>query len=59
MILINCEINVFLTWFENCILSNTNASQATTFAIIDTKLYVPVVTLSIHDNAKLLQKFND
>ena len=52
-------INVFLTWFENCILSNTNASQATTFAIIDTKLYVPVVTLSTHDNAKLLQKFND
>ena len=59
MTLINCEINVFLTWFEKCILSNTNASQATTFAIIDTKLYVPVVTLSTHDNAKLLQKFND
>ena len=59
MTLVNCEINVFLTWFQNCILSNTNASQATTFAIIDTKLYVPVVTLSTHDNAKLLQKFND
>ena len=31
-------------------------NQATTFAMTDTKLYVPVVTLSTPDDAKLLQK---
>ena len=35
---------------------NTAANQATTFVIIDTKLYVPVVTLSAQDNAKLLEQ---
>ena len=43
--LINCEINLILTRCENCIISNATANQATKFAIIDTKLYVPVVTL--------------
>ena len=33
----------------------SNVAKATTFAITDTKIYVPVVTLSIQDNAKLLQ----
>ena len=33
----------------------SNAAKATTFAITDTKIYVPVVTLSTQDNAKLLQ----
>ena len=31
-------------------------NQDTTFAITDAKLYVPVVTLSAQDNAKLLQQ---
>ena len=35
---------------------NTAANQDITFAITDTKLYVPVVTLSTQDNAKLLQQ---
>ena len=56
MLLINCEINLILTWSANCVLSKTNANQATAFAITDTKLYVPVVTLSTQDNAKLLQQ---
>ena len=43
---INCEINLILTWSVNCVISNAAANQATTFAITDTKLYVPVVTLS-------------
>ena len=30
--------------------------QATTFGITDTKLYIPVVTLSTNDNTKLLQQ---
>ena len=45
MALINFEINLILTWSENCVIaSNTAANQETTFAITVTKLYVPVVT---------------
>ena len=58
MPLINCEINLLLTWSENCIISNASANQNTTFAITDTKRYVPVVTLLTQDTAKLLQQFN-
>ena len=32
------------------------AAQGTTFSITDTKLYVPIVILSAHDNAKLLEQ---
>ena len=56
MPLINCEINLILTWSANCVISNAAPNQATTSAITDTKLYVPVVTLSTQDNAKLLQQ---
>ena len=56
MPLINCEINILLTWSANCIISNANANQATTFAVTETKIYVPVVTLSTQDNAKVLQQ---
>ena len=46
MPLINCKINLILTWSASCVIeSHTNANQATTLAITDTKLYVPVVTL--------------
>ena len=40
----------------NCVISSNGANQATAFAITDAKLYVPVVTLSTQDNAKLLQQ---
>ena len=54
MPLINCEICLILTWSANCVIVSTNAAnQNATFAITDTKLYVPVVTLSTQDNAKL------
>ena len=33
----------------------SNDKKATVSAITDTKLYVPVVTLSTQDNAKLLE----
>ena len=36
-----------------CVYSN-DANQGVTFTITETKLYVPVVTLSTQDNAKLL-----
>ena len=56
MPLINCEINLILTWSANCVIASTAvANQNATFAITDTKLYVPVVTLSTKDNSKLLQ----
>ena len=57
MLLINCEINNFLTWSEKCfIVTRTADDQEPKFAIIDVKLYVPLVTLSAADNAKLLQQ---
>ena len=34
----------------------SNVNQEPTFLITDTKLYVPVVTLSTQDNAKLLEE---
>ena len=44
--LINCEINLILTWKANCfVVANTVANQLPTFAKANTKLYVPVVTL--------------
>ena len=55
--LINCEINLILTWSTNCVIVSTNvANQNAKLEVIDTKLYVPVVTLSIQDNSKLLQQ---
>ena len=53
--LINCEINLILTWSANCVISNAAKTQATTSTITDTKLHVPVVTLLIDDNAKHLK----
>ena len=40
-----------MRWYENCILSS--AETAATFAITDTKFYVPFVTLKTEHNAKL------
>ena len=56
MPLTNYESNHILTWSENCVISLSAKNQATIFAIIDTKLYVLVVTLSTQDSAKLLQQ---
>ena len=41
---INCEINLILTWSSTCVINNSTG--AGTLTIIDTNLYVPVVTLS-------------
>ena len=56
MLLINFRISLQLKWFVKCFLVVGTVevqSQAT-----DTKLYVPVVTLSTPDNAKLLEQLN-
>ena len=67
--LINCEINLVLTCSENCVIISKAARDAdpdadsavaavnnptiAKFKIIDTKLYVPVVTLSFEDGNKV------
>ena len=59
--LINCEVELSLRWIENCVLTsaavgvnaNNTGADCATFKITDTKLYVPIVTLSAEDNAKL------
>ena len=45
MFLINCEIILILIQSANCVMKSSNIDQATAFAITDTKLYLPVVTL--------------
>ena len=50
MPLFNCEVNLILTWSSTCVIIDSNG--AGTFAITDTKLYVPVVTLSTQENTK-------
>ena len=65
ILLINCEINLILTWSENCVLSSNatrnadpdanpaiaaiNNPTGATFKITNTKLYIPVVTSSTED----------
>ena len=61
MSLINCKVELSLKWIENCVLTtgttsaNADATGAdsATFEVTDAKLFVPIVTLSIEDNAKL------
>ena len=55
MSLINCKVELILTWSKNCVIISTNVvNQNPIFVITETTLYVPVVTLSTQDNAKLL-----
>ena len=51
MSLINCKVKLSLSWNPNCILTTLDGNS--TFTIIDAKLYVPIVTLPIEDNAQL------
>ena len=56
MSLINCKILLELNWSKDCVISTI---AATTFKITNTKLYVPIVTLSSKDNAKLVKLLED
>ena len=72
MPLINCEVNLMLTCPENCALTDTaikdtdpnvdppvaaiNIPTVATFAITDTKLYLPVVNLSTENDKKRLEQ---
>ena len=67
MPLINYKVELSLKWIENCVLTsagigpNADASGAdsATFKTTDAKVYVPIVTLSAEDNAKLLKLLSD
>ena len=70
--LINCEIELIFTWFKNCVLISKATRETdydanpvvyeidnpenATFQIKDTKLYVPVVTLSKENYTELLEQ---
>ena len=56
MPLINCKIKLSLTWKRECVLS-TDAGDAV-FIINDTKIYVPVVTLSKEDKKDFIEQQN-
>ena len=64
---INCKVELSLKWIENCesataaIDADADATGAdsATFKITDAKLYVPIVTLSIEDNAKLAKQLSE
>ena len=55
MPLINCEVSLILIWSADFVIIYTDvANQIPTFTMTEAKLYVPLVTLSIQDNANLL-----
>ena len=66
--LINCEVELILTWWKNCVLADVTVRAAQggnpaifaptglQFQITDTKLYVPVFTLSKESQIKLLEQ---
>ena len=54
MCFIYYKINLVLTWSGVCDIPST--TWATKFAIADTKPYIPVVILSIKDNAETAQR---
>ena len=67
MPLINCEMSFTLIWSVDCVITSMERRAITatqgggsptgaTFKITDTKLYVPVVTLSNGDDTKLLEE---
>ena len=68
MPLVNWEISLTLTWFENCVLTDMTTKVAeggnpaieappgAISAITEAKLYLPVVILSGKDDNKLFQQ---
>ena len=56
MPLINCKIKLNLRWRKECVLSTDNGNSVV--IINDTKLYIPVVTLSKEDNKDFIEQQN-
>ena len=61
--LISCEIELILTWSKNCVFADMTAANnpptGLEFQVTDTKLYVPVVTLSKENDKKLLEQLKE
>ena len=57
MPLINCKINFEFNWTKNCVMSDI--IEVATSKITNTKLYVPIVTLSTKDNVNLTKQLNE
>ena len=55
MALISCKNDLILNLSKDCVISSTNGEVK--LKIADIMLYVPVVTLSIQDNTKLVEQF--
>ena len=61
--MINCKIKLNLTWKKECVLSTIdddagNPENNAVFIINDTKMYVPIVTLSKEDNKDFIEQQN-
>ena len=52
--LINCEVELILTWSKDCVITNSTGEGK--IKISEAKLFIPTVTLSTEDNVKLLQQ---
>ena len=61
MPLVNCKIDLELKWHKDCMISSANAAagQVVLFMITNTKLYVPVVTLSTKANTNLKKQLTE
>ena len=61
MPLVNCKIDLELTWHKDCMISSADAAagQVVSFMITNTKLHVPIATLSTTDNNNLTKQLND
>ena len=61
MLSVICKIDLELTWHKDCMIFSVNAAagQVVSFIITNTKLYVPVATLSTKDNNNLKKQLND
>ena len=62
MPLVNCKIDLELTWHKDCMISSADAANVNnpvSFMIRDTKFYVPIVTLSTKDNNNLTKQLNE
>ena len=51
--LINYKFSLILTWSSTCVITKSTGAGA--FKVIDIKLYVPLIALSMQDNSQLLQ----
>ena len=61
MPLVNCKVDLEPTWHKDCVISSadTAGNNVVSFRITDTKLYMPIATLSTKDNTNLTKQLNE